>query len=385
MRGLLTAVTLAVVLTSGLGWAGTIYVKPDGTGDVATIQDGVDLAAPGDTVLLASGTFQGAGNYNILVPGASIVIRSETGNAEDCMIDCEGHLGSGRYGFNIQSGSPGPEVEGITVANGNVLNNGGAVYSTGSPVLRDCVFLSNQSGYAGGAVYTFGSGEVVIKRCTFASNQTGANGGAIYIEGVELDVTVDSCTFYDNQAASGGAVHCEQHEATAYIRNSVFYENSATDCGGAISAANMEVYVMGCTFFANSAPEGSGICAYTVINVDNCIIAYGSGGCGYYYSESIMYDPYISCTDIYGNEGGNWVGRLTSELGVGGNFEADPAFCEAGIEPYDLQLCDTSPCLPGNHPDGAACGLIGALGEGCICIPTETQPAAWGAIKAMYR
>ena len=24
-----------------------------------------------------------------------------------------------------------------------------------------------------------------------------------------------------------------------------------------------------------------------------------------------------------------------------------------------------SPCLPGNHPDGYDCGLIGALGEGC--------------------
>jgi hypothetical protein len=41
--------------------------------------------------------------------------------------------------------------------------------------------------------------------------------------------------------------------------------------------------------------------------------------------------------------------------------------------------------LPGNHPDGYECGLIGAWGEGCSCGPSETEPTTWGAIKAMYK
>ena len=34
---------------------------------------------------------------------------------------------------------------------------------------------------------------------------------------------------------------------------------------------------------------------------------------------------------------------------------------------FTLEAC--SPCLPGNHPDGDACGPIGALDEGCPCGP----------------
>jgi hypothetical protein len=93
----------------------------------------------------------------------------------------------------------------------------------------------------------------------------------------------------------------------------------------------------------------------------------------------------LYCTNIYGNEGGDWVDSLAVWLGVHGNFSADPAFCNPDISPYDLGLCQNSPCLPGNHPDGYDCGLVGALGEGCVCDPTSTRPSTWGAIKAMYR
>jgi hypothetical protein len=41
--------------------------------------------------------------------------------------------------------------------------------------------------------------------------------------------------------------------------------------------------------------------------------------------------------------------------------------------------------LPGNHPDGYDCGLIGALGQGCICGPSPTVGTTWGAIKSIYR
>ncbi len=141
-----------------------------------------------------------------------------------------------------------------------------------------------------------------------------------------------------------------------------------------------------CTFFANSGPEASAIgTGYVGAGVDHCIMAYGTGGEGFHFTDDEYFEPSIGCTDIYGNEGGDWVGRIAGKLGQGGNFSACPAFCNFEVEPYDLSLCSASPCLPGNHPQGYNCGLIGALGQGCICGPTETQPSTWGAIKAMYR
>jgi predicted outer membrane repeat protein len=383
---------------SSVSAAGTWYVKPDGTGDVPTIQAAVDTVAPGDTVLLASGTYTGTDNYNVLVPSKAFLMVSETGDPADCVIDCEGHLGTGRRGFYFETtwATP-PEVRGITIRNGHAYDYGGAVLCEGSLAMRDCVFESNATdatdfGGGGAIAFYIASGHPVLKNCTFISNQTAAHGGAIIIDGVDLWISIDSCYFYDNQADGvGGAIYCQQHEADAYILNSLFIQNSAASYGGGIYVDNMYAYVGNCTFHANDAAVGSGVftsavmLGYPSADVRNCIIAYGTGGCGYFQPHFDPSDHSLQCTDIWGNEGGDYPDSLATKLGVDGNFSADPAFCIYELEPYDLSLCDISPCLPGNHPDGYDCGLVGALGEGCVCDPTRTEPSTWGAIKAMYR
>ena len=393
MGRLSSAAAIFLMLTSG-AMAATWYVKPDGTGDVPTIQAGVDSAAPGDTVLLASGVFTGEGNINVVVTPKAFLMMSDTGHPGHCIIDCEGHLGMDRRGFHFLEGQSGPTVRGITVRNGNTDYSGGAVYCVGSPTFRNCAFESNYSEYAGGAVacycqfrYSF----PVFKGCVFESNLVYGSGGALYIEGVTLIVTVDSCRFYDNEAGNGGAICCDSHEAMAFVQNSVFVGNWAAAYGGAIEVRMMAASILNCTFLANSAPTGSAICdwggplGYPNADVRRCIIAYGIGGSGYYIPHVVPDAPPLRCTNIYGNQGGDWVDSLEVRLGVDGNISVDPAFCNSVVEPHDLSLCNCSPCLPGNHPDGYDCGLIGALGEGCICGSTSTRPTTWGRIKGMYR
>ena len=89
----------------------------------------------------------------------------------------------------------------------------------------------------------------------------------------------------------------------------------------------------------------------------------------------------ISCTDLHGNEGGDWVGQLAEQAGIRGNFAADPQFCDGGNGDFTLRA--NSPCLPENHPQGANCGLIGALDEGCGAVTVEAT--SWGRIKARYQ
>ncbi len=60
------------------------------------------------------------------------------------------------------------------------------------------------------------------------------------------------------------------------------------------------------------------------------------------------------------------------------NFNLDPLFCGNG----SYYLNETSPCAPGNHPNGNNCGLIGPLPVGCG--PVTVRPMSWGAIKILY-
>jgi hypothetical protein len=113
------------------------------------------------------------------------------------------------------------------------------------------------------------------------------------------------------------------------------------------------------------------------VTIDRSILVYAAFNAVDVFGSSTVT---LSCADLFGN-GGNWVGRIADQASINGNFSADPLFCEAA-DP-DFTLHSSSPCLPGNHPDGADCGLIGALGQGCGPVSVERE--SWAGIKSRYR
>jgi hypothetical protein len=91
----------------------------------------------------------------------------------------------------------------------------------------------------------------------------------------------------------------------------------------------------------------------------------------------------VSCNDVFGNSIANYM-QGTDPTGTNGNISVDPQFC--AVDPAasgNFVLQSDSPCAPGNHPDGASCGIIGACPVGCGEI--SVKRASWGAIKAIYR
>ena len=142
-----------------------------------------------------------------------------------------------------------------------------------------------------------------------------------------------------------------------------------------------------CTFHGNIAyDDGAGI--YSNMDatpvLERSVIANSLGGGAIVCEiEFFLFGPTLTCCDLFGNVGGDWTGYIADQLGVDGNFSADPLFCDtAGV---DLTLEECSPCLPGNHPDGYNCGdVIGAFGAGCECS-AGTVPTNWGAIKSLYK
>jgi pectin methylesterase-like acyl-CoA thioesterase len=113
MAGLASASALLLLLPLAVRAqaANTLYVKPDGTGDYTSIQAAINAAQPGDTIVVAAGTFKESLDWE----GADLTIRGA--GAGQSIIDPSGGPG-GRCGCgwwtprrSASRGSRGPPGE----------------------------------------------------------------------------------------------------------------------------------------------------------------------------------------------------------------------------------------------------------------------------------
>jgi hypothetical protein len=348
--------SLALPLASS---AETFKVFPGGTGGYPTIEAAIWASSDGDTILLGDGLYTGDGNRDLFNGSRWILIRSQSGDPELCVIDCQGGPAEPHAGIWLDiTGSKAPHpktafgLDGITIT-GAYAHSGAAVkISDGAaPWIHRCHFIDNVAEYEGGAV---------------ASNESGG--------------TFEDCLFLRNQAPSGVAMHLGPYFFLDAI-GCTFAENSA-DEGGAV-LCRMSSYHMNfvnCTFAGNEAPAGCNLCLEeaSVAVLDNCILAFGGIGAALVCESASS--AVLSCCDIFGNEGGDWAGCIADQLGVNGNIAEDPLFCDPLATNY--RLAEDSPCAPFTLPN-VDCDQIGAWPIGCG--PTETIPRTWGGIKALYR
>jgi predicted outer membrane repeat protein len=190
---------------------------------------------------------------------------------------------------------------------------------------------------------------------------------------------VQRCRFINNSATQFGGAISLSSGLDIRIENSVFWNNTAGQQGGAIAVtSDARVTLRSCTIASGGAPVGGGVAGRLIarFTFDRTIIAFtGPGtavGCGQ------LHTIVATCTDIFGNAGGDWVGCMDGLNGTNGNIAADPRFC--GLEVGDLTLGTNSPCSPEHS---GACGLIGALPVECGV--TAVEPATWGRVKASFR
>jgi len=155
------------------------------------------------------------------------------------------------------------------------------------------------------------------------------------------------CTIFENEAAEGAAVWDDGLPATD---------------------------ITSCTIALNRATRGAilaGVCG----RIENTIISHSTAGeaVAHYYQL-----PTLSCSDIYGNAGGDWTYQLQQQYGIRGNISQDPLFCDPANGDFSLDC--NSPCAAENNPE---CGQIGAWPVGCG--PSAVVETTWGAVKALFR
>jgi parallel beta-helix repeat protein len=152
----------------------------DTTETYDTIQDAIDDANNGETIVVQYGTYTGAGNAGINFYGKAITLRSAEPNepyaVAATIIDCENNYEIGVYFQNGEE--PNSVLNGFTVINALAEGIGGGIYCMGSsPTIKNCILRNNTAG-GGCGIHCSGSANPTIDGGTIRNNSP----DGVYIE-----------------------------------------------------------------------------------------------------------------------------------------------------------------------------------------------------------
>jgi hypothetical protein len=229
---------------------------------------------------------------------------------------------------------------------------GGAIVCSGSaPKIEDCEYIGNSANY-GGALQVSQSSTAEVVGCRFLMNTSDECGGAVF-SWVYNSSTFEGCLFRGN--VGHGAAVVASGDCNPAFSYCTFENNQGVASGGGITIINgSAATVENCTFHGNSGAAGAHIYlnAGSAVTVGNSILAFAEVGVAVRGWGSVT----LTCCDVFGNAGGDWVGAIADQAGINGNICADPMFCSA---PEDLRIHVDSPCAPFSAPN-PECDLIGA-------------------------
>jgi len=300
---------LALIMLSSPALAGTWYV--DGVhGDdgnncktkataCATIGHAISLAASGDTIQIASATYQENLSipFNLTLNGAKAATTIVDGTNTANVFTVGAGISLALSNLTIEkgvgyTGGGGVDNSGtLTVNKSNFYTNtalsGGAILNTGTAKISNTNFSGNSPYFFGhsascGAIDNRST--MTITASTFFNNYANNNltsGGAICNGGT---LTITRSTFSTNSSQGnnggyGGAIY--NYAGTLSVTNSTFSQNSATTSGGAIYSQGGTVQISNSTFGTNPENMGGGGAlsnAGSSVLIQNSIVANSANG-----------------------------------------------------------------------------------------------------------
>jgi hypothetical protein len=342
--------------------------------DAATIQQGIEAAVDGDTVLVSPGTYYERINFR----GKAIRVASEQG-PEVTAIDGS-HAGT-VVTFLSREGR-GSVLSGFTIRNGfNAYSGAGIHVGSSSPTISGNIITRN-SGCSGVGIYSASSaprieGNKVIANST--DTCTGGWGTGIYILGTAGAAAAE---IIDNEisgntsigSTSGGGLGLFGSGAVLVQRNivarNVTLGTYGCGWGGGIASANYtQATLVDNLIVGNFACFGGGvqwdgttgrnvwvnntiadndatyypglyIFGYTFNDLYNNIITAASGPAVFCEYTQVQH---FYANDVFSSQARPWGGSCTDQTGIDGNISADPAFVDPAHRDYRLTM--TSPAL----------------------------------------
>lgn len=309
-----------------------------------TVQEGVDFAREGDTVLIAPGTYveRLVVKKKMTLAGAGGGETVLDGGASGCVLTV----------LNAE----GVRIRDLTVAYAAGDVHGG-IYCANSAVTIERCKIHGSSAVFGGGVF-LDECSATLRDCRIEGNTAEKDGGGVYLW--QSRALIDGCVITGNSADEGGGLFC-WYSAPRLVRT-VIAKNTAT--------------------------VGAGIvCDEAFPMVVNCTIADNASGRKWSGALHCMEDvptfsvPRIMNSIIWGNRRGiSGASRVEIEFcdtedasyaGVNGNVRENPLFVNA--EEGDYALAPGSPCIDLGNPypayddeDGTRCDMGAFGGTGYI-------------------
>jgi hypothetical protein len=274
-----------------------------------TIQDAVNVAAPGDQVLVTNGWYDAGGaavrGADLIAVRGPIVVSSVNG-PQSTFISGSGLMRC----VNLTSGA---SLSGFTLTNGAADSGGGVSSVDNSAFVSNCTLIGNTAQYGGGAA----DGGTFFN-CTLTGNSATDGGGA-------ASSTLVNCIITGNWAtdSGGGVSYCT-------LTNCLLTANSATNFGGGAYAGSC----FNCTVVGNSANYGGGGYGFDSFMIHANCLMYNSI---IYYNTALMATNCLACTQFDvctpAEEGGT----------APGNVSGEPLFVD--LPGGNLRLQAGSPCI----------------------------------------
>jgi Right handed beta helix region len=344
------------------------------------IQAAIDAAAPGDTVLVAPGSYA----EHIDFRSKAITVASESG-AASTIIDGGG---VGVVATIDANTGETPVLRGFTIRDGGYLGAGdGAIDTRGGPALieqntitdnrfcadgaitaifsaatiRDNVITNNSqagcSGGGGAGISIGGDGTVHVLNNLITGNRqdSGAGGIDLFAAG---RATISGNVVRNNVGWFGGGISFE-NVSDATVTNNMIVGNQAAAGGGVYLSVPSGVpgpLLVNNTIAANTA--NTGLAVYTTGFVAQSTflndILVGGGAAAAFYCDG-SYDPTppsIRFDDVWnGGTGPRFAGACNDQTGLNGNIAIDPLFLDAANGDYHLR--PGSPAVDRGTNDGA--------------------------------
>ena len=288
--------------------------------------------------------------------GTIVVVSRSTVHLDYCEL-CS-NSSSLMFCLYLQEGSR------VTLENSTISHNSSCITDVSGPgilsnaylKIRNCRLTDNRGTTA--SVINFSSADsLVIEDTEIMDNRTDPGYACIKIRS-SPNVLITGSTIAGNDAHV-----IEMGYSTVTIEHTAIYGNQGW-WDGFLEMYYSQLNLNGVTWADNGflfLVEGSHVNARNSIFAFNSITTEDTWIYGYGTAE-------FECCNVYGNGGGDWVGPAAGQDTVPCNFSADPIFCDPENDEYTLHV--ESPCMPGNHPGGCDCGIIGALGQGCDYVAT---------------